>query len=378
MPVYKDEKRGTWWVSVRYTNWAGQPDRKVKRGFSRERDAKAWERDFLFQQSRSCDMTVSALWELYREDDRARLRESTRDSKDSLYRTHIEPYWKDTPVNTITPADVRKWQNTLVSARKPDGDPYKPTYLRSIHSRFSALMNYAVTFYHLPANPCRASGSIGAKKRKEFSFWTLDQFNQVITYVDAPAKHLALMILFWLGLREGECLALTAADLGDDGYFSISKTFHRRKGREFFGPPKSDNGIRYLAAPNFLIDEFRKYCGSLYDLKPSDRIFYFGKSTLGRELDRAAACAGIPRIRLHDLRHSNASLLIKMGYDIPMLAARLGDSMKVVSETYAHLYPKAQDHVAAQMDAVRFGMVNTPPRPIAEIPSNVIPWPLAK
>lgn len=83
MPVYKDEKRGTWWVSVRYTNWAGQPDRKVKRGFSRERDAKAWERDFLFQQSRSCDMTVSALWELYREDDRARLRESTRDSKDS-------------------------------------------------------------------------------------------------------------------------------------------------------------------------------------------------------------------------------------------------------------------------------------------------------
>ena len=35
MPVYKDEKRGTWWVSVRYTNWAGQPDRKVKRGFSR-------------------------------------------------------------------------------------------------------------------------------------------------------------------------------------------------------------------------------------------------------------------------------------------------------------------------------------------------------
>ncbi len=186
------------------------------------------------------------------------------------------------------------------------------------------------------------------------------------------------MILFWLGLREGECLALTAADLGDDGYFSISKTFHRRKGREFFGPPKSDNGIRYLAAPNFLIDEFCKYCGSLYDLKPSDRIFYFGKSTLGRELDRAAACAGIPRIRLHDLRHSNASLLIKMGYDIPMLAARLGDSMKVVSETYAHLYPKAQDHVAAQMDAVRFGMVNTPPRPIAEIPSNVIPWPLAK
>lgn len=67
-----------------------------------------------------------------------------------------------------------------------------------------------------------------------------------------------------------------------------------------------------------------------------------------------------------------------MGYDIPMLAARLGDSMKVVSETYAHLYPKAQDHVAAQMDAVRFGMVNTPPRSIAEIPSNVIPWPLAK
>ena len=133
-------------------------------------------------------------------------------------------------MNTITPADVRKWQNTLVSARKPDGDPYKPTYLRSIHSRFSALMNYAVNFYHLPANPCRASGSIGAKKRKEFSFWTLDQFNQAIAYVDAPAKHLALMILFWLGLREGECLALTAADLGDDGISAFPRPFTAAKG----------------------------------------------------------------------------------------------------------------------------------------------------
>jgi|GEM_PF-4043575 len=52
--------------------------------------------------------------------------------------------------------------------------------------------------------------------------------------------------------------------------------------------------------------------------------------------------------------------------------------MKVVSETYAHLYPKAQNHVAAQMDALRLGMPNIPPEAIAEYPSNVIPFQIAK
>ena len=46
MAVYKDKQRGTWYVSVYYTNWKGESDRKVKRGFKTRKDAVAWENTF--------------------------------------------------------------------------------------------------------------------------------------------------------------------------------------------------------------------------------------------------------------------------------------------------------------------------------------------
>lgn len=46
MGAYKD-KNGTWFLSARYKNWAGETKRKMKRGFSTKREALAWEREFI-------------------------------------------------------------------------------------------------------------------------------------------------------------------------------------------------------------------------------------------------------------------------------------------------------------------------------------------
>ena len=51
MPVYKDEERKTWYVSFYYTDWTGERKRKLKRGFKRERDAKEYEREFIYKYS---------------------------------------------------------------------------------------------------------------------------------------------------------------------------------------------------------------------------------------------------------------------------------------------------------------------------------------
>lgn len=56
MAVYKDKNR-TWYVSARYTNWKGEADRKVKRGFQTKREAAEWEKNFFLENAGNLDMT---------------------------------------------------------------------------------------------------------------------------------------------------------------------------------------------------------------------------------------------------------------------------------------------------------------------------------
>ena len=102
--------------------------------------------------------------------------------------------------------------------------------------------------------------------------------------------------------------------------------------------------------PAFLYDEVENYIGALYEIQPSDRIFYFTHGTLNRELNRAAEAAGVQRIRIHDLRHSHAAMLVDLGYSIVAVAERLGDTVEVAMSTYSHLYPDKMDTLAVDLE----------------------------
>ena len=58
MAVYKDKKRGTWYVSLYYTDWTGKQQRKLKRGFSTKKEAQDWERHFSLEKASSLDMWI--------------------------------------------------------------------------------------------------------------------------------------------------------------------------------------------------------------------------------------------------------------------------------------------------------------------------------
>ena len=60
--------------------------------------------------------------------------------------------------------------------------------------------------------------------------------------------------------------------------------------------------------------------------------------------------AGIQRIRIHDLRHSHAALLVDLGYSIVAVAERLGDTVEVAMATYSHLYPDKKQGMADDLD----------------------------
>ena len=94
MAVYKDKQRGTWYVSVYYTNWKGESDRKVKRGFKTRKDAVAWENTFLNKNAGDLNMTFAEFYDIYKSDLEERLKENTWVMKESVIELKILPYFK--------------------------------------------------------------------------------------------------------------------------------------------------------------------------------------------------------------------------------------------------------------------------------------------
>ncbi|MBR1763054.1 MAG: site-specific integrase [Eubacterium sp.] len=359
MPVYKDEDRKTWYVSFYYTDWTGVKKRKLKRGFKRERDAKEFEREFLYKYSSNPEMTFQSLYDLYIADQENRIRVGTQNKKINIFQTHILPYFKDKKISEITPGDIRNWQNTMLNLiNNRTGKPYSETYLRIINSELTAILNYAVAYHGLQINPASKVKPMGKKNADEMSFWTLEQFNEVIQYEKKPSFHLCFMILYWCGLRVGEALALTPKKiLHDSKSLDIYETFHRINGEDMFGPPKTKNGVRKTPMPDFVYDELIKYTESLYGLGENDRIFYFTRNALNQELNYISKAAEMERIRVHDLRHSHVALLIKLGYRTHAIADRIGDTPEMVDRVYAHLYPDTSEQIARELDKYKDGFL---------------------
>lgn len=348
MPVYKDEKAGTWCARFYYTDWQGNRKQTRKRGFSKKKDAMEYEREFLAKEEQSPDMTFTSLSQLYFEDMESRLRDTTIETKKNIFNTKLLPYFANQPINEINSAKIRKWQGEMMKKG------YSETYLKTVNNQLSAVFNFAVKYYNLSSNPVRAAGSMGKKKADSMDFWTLEEFNQFIAVVDKPAMNLAFQIMFWTGLRVGETLALFPEDITVDKMINVCKTTSRKNGIDHFYDPKTQKSMRKVPIPDFLYDEIFGYINRLYGVKDDEQIFYFARTTLSSALASYAKVAGVKRIRVHDLRHSHASLLIEMGQPILLVSERLGhESVETTWGTYAHLYPNKGVELASALDVLQ-------------------------
>ena len=140
MPVFKDEKRGTWYVMAWYRDWTGERKQKCKRGFPTKREAQDWERSFQMQTAADMDMTFEAFVELYTKDVRPRLKENTWLTKENIIQKKILPYFGKRKISEITTKDVIAWQNELLAYRDGQRKPYSQTYLKTLHNQLSGYV----------------------------------------------------------------------------------------------------------------------------------------------------------------------------------------------------------------------------------------------
>ncbi len=349
MTVSKNDK-GLWDVQFYYKDYRGKNTKKHKRNFRTKKEAVEWANKYIDQQSHNLDMDFSSFWQLYREDMKERLRENTIRTKDYIMELKVLPYFGDKKITQISTADIRRWQNSLMK------EGYSPTYLKTINNQLSALFNYAVRYYDLPSNPCQKAGSMGKGRAEEMQFWTQEEFETFIDALkDKPVSYCAFMTLYWTGVRLGELLALSLADFdAEKKTLSITKSYQRINGRDVITEPKTAKGKRVISLPDFLVSELEEYVSRFYGMMADDRLFMITKSHLGKEMKRGTELSGVKKIRLHDLRHSHASLLIsKLGVQPKLVSERLGhEKIQTTLDTYSHLYPDQSRNLADQLNGL--------------------------
>lgn len=346
MAVYKNEQRGTYYCSFYYTDWTGKRKRKKKEGFKRQKDAKDYEREFLNKQSNNTDINFENLVSIYLEDIKNKIRITTYNQKEFIVDSKIIPYFKDLKINDITPNHIRKWQNEIIK------NNYSDTYLKTINVQLSAIFNFAIKYYNLSSNPVVKAGSMGKKNADVMNFWTVDEFKTFMQYIKKPIYKLIFNILFWTGMRIGELMALTYRDIDlENKIINIDKSYTKLKKKDIIDDPKTPKSTRSITIPDFLCQEIEDYKSKMYDIKENQRIFTMSKQSVNQMLNRICKKAGVKKIRLHDLRHSHASLLIELNFTPLLVSERLGhENIETTLNTYSHLYPNKQSEVAKKLD----------------------------
>lgn len=349
MPSFEQRDSGLW--SVRFTTYEGEKE-KTKRlsGFKTKREAReAYEKYKAENITRSKRKPTPAdnfrdLLALYLEHQKTALKESSFEDYRLRIGKHIAPFFGDGPTLDITPAKILEWQHTL------DGYSYK--YKITLRGLLISIFRFGHKYYDLPNPMDKVDGFRNLDGKKEMSIWTEEEFARFLSCADDPLYHAFFRFLYATGCRRGEALALTRGDI-DVGkrVVSITKSvsFRTKDGFKVTSPKNAASNRRIVVSQSVL-DEI---------LSLPDGKFIFGgekpvtEATIRRRLSNYAKRAGLNEIRLHDLRHSHASLLISKGVSIVAVSKRLGHATtEQTLNTYAHMMPSDVDRIDQAISSI--------------------------
>lgn len=370
MPIYKYAlKDGTecYYAKFYYKNWKGEQKQELKRGFKRAKDAKAYEIEFLSKIATNPTVPFTILAEKYIENCKIKaLKVTTLSNKEYLIHKHILPIFSDKRIGDIDTYMISEWQKSMYTS--PEN--YAPTYIHNINNLLKYIFDYAVKIYKLPNNPVRICGSIGKARNDHIDYWTPEEFMQFVTAlqdtkrnrsaqikrkVDEYTLAVAFTTLFFCGLRVGELLALTQNDIDfEHSRLLISKTYKRFKGHDLLMSPKTKASNRNIKMPAFVKDLLFEFIHKLPFDDPNQRIFQgISYNSLYRAIHSEAKLIGLKEIRVHDLRHSCASMLANAGCDYKQIKEYLGhNDVRMTLNVYTHLYPQKFDQITTKIDTL--------------------------
>lgn len=361
MPVYKDSIKKTWYVKTSYINVFGTRTYITKRGFKTQELAKKYERQVLLdsQDIKKQAVKFDDLFKSYLNYKSKTLKPRSIFDYQSIYKKHIKPYFGNMLVDKIKIIHIESWQNEIIKLN------YKNDYLEKIQYIVKTTLAYGVRKLQIDKSPFDYIDYVKNpnEKREEMKFFTLqeyEKFKSVIT----DKKHIVLFdMLYWTGMRISELQARTWNDLNfTNGNLRIHSNWDN-KNKQLTNTTKTKKD-RIIYVPEKVLDELEE----LYDKCSkidgfNDNFYIFGtnipiphktvenaKNKYIKEYNEKHPKRPIPKIRLHDFRHSHVSYLANNGADVWDIAERLGHSREMVENRYSHMFPEKREKMKKFLD----------------------------
>jgi len=352
MPIYKDKNhKGStpWFAKFQYTDSEGNKRTKIKRGFRTEKEAKAFEKKFLADVEANKDYLFEKVVEFYFETCSNQIKLSSLQTKQSIFEKFILPDFSGKDIRNIKTSDLTRWQNKRLFARDKSGERlYSDTYIKTVNSQLRGLFNFAVANDYLERNenPILDLSSVGKKEsERDYIVWTRKDFSLFLRSIsDYEDAYYAFLLLFYTGIRKGELLALTIKDFDyENQKLYVNKTFSVIKGEEVITTPKTKKSKREVILPDFVCEALHSYIKLFYKPDSNQRIFPYktGKFLL---VAMEAGCnrTGLPKIRIHDLRHSHITYLQNLAISSMDIASRVGHKNVDMTMHYSHSSEETQ------------------------------------
>ena len=280
------------------------------------------------------------------------LKPKTSVGYESLLRTWILPTFGALPLAAIDGLAIRRW----VSDMHASGLSSSRT--RQSYRLLSQMLTSAIDCGLLNRNPC-AGVKLPAATRSEMTCLTADEVERLAHAAPLSYKPL-IHVLAYGGLRFGEAAALRRHRcVLEAGRLLVAESVADVNGRLYFGETKTHR-VRKTRIPDFLVQELRVHLETV-DAAANSLVFTApqgGPLRIGNFRRRvwwpALEKANLPRsTRIHDLRHTCASLLIRQGVHPKAIQHHLGHaSAQITMDRYAHLLPDQFDDIATKLDAV--------------------------
>ena len=373
MPIYPTGKKKNgkqqYRVRVNYTD-AGQYQQKERLcwGYKEALELEQRLRTLFSNDATGGEMLLNDFFAEYLKQKEGEIRETTKDKIKSNIENHVLPELGSLSLSEITPRAIANWKTYLL------GKNLSIIYCRRIYGSLKNLLNYAVRIKFIPENPMKNIENFRDVNFQttdtKLQFYTPEEFMRFAAAADAGVRnyfgrsiYMFFMIAFYMGLRKGEIHALRWDDIDGDVMRIRRSISQKVKGKSITEtPPKNRASIRSLQIPKPLAQLLAQYrvLQQLHYPKKWNAQFrvIFGDrcisdTSISNYNIKWAKAAGLDPIRIHDYRHSHASLLANEGINIQEIARRLGHSnVQITWNTYSHLYPREEERAITILNRV--------------------------
>lgn len=280
---------------------------------------------------------------------------------------HIKPYIGHIRLKELKPQHISSLYEKLLAEGRTDGKGgLSAKSIRYVHRNLKQALQNAVNLKIISYNPA-ASVTLPRVKKFRSEVYDENELIKLLTAVQGTDMEVPVTIDVVLGIRRGELLALKWSDVDLEGKkIQIKNNLISTTSTGIvIRDTKTESSRRTITIPEFIVNFLKKHFQEQQKIRDALGGSYNEQNLICCNINGKPYCPkyfsnkfrkflakkGLKRIRLHDLRHSNATLMLLYGVPAKIAAQRLGhSSVSVTLDIYSHVLQDMQNEVSDQIE----------------------------